>query len=84
MVQRMGTNRELFIEAFLFCFKMSFPDYVNSLRLKDAVALLEQSDPSIEDISHQTGFGTIRTFRWQFQAKYNITPKDYRKSAGKK
>ncbi|MDR0232008.1 MAG: AraC family transcriptional regulator [Dysgonamonadaceae bacterium] len=80
MVEKVGTNIKLFSEAFEYCFKMQFKDYINFLRLKDAVYLLEQSDLSIEEISNKAGFGTVRTFRRQFIAKYNITPKDYRNS----
>jgi AraC-like DNA-binding protein len=81
MIERLHTSRELFVEAFMFCFGMSFTEYINGLRLKDAVTLLEQSDLSIEDISKKTGFGTVRTFQRQFQLKYNMSPKDYRNSA---
>ena len=83
LIERLGTNRALFIEAFHYCFSMSFSDYVNILRLKDAVTLLEQSDLSIETISEKIGFGTVRTFQRQFNAKYNMTPKDYRNSVQK-
>jgi AraC-like DNA-binding protein len=81
VIERLGTNRELFVEAFMYCFGMSFSEYINSLRLKDAITLLEQSDLSIDAISEKTGFGTVRTFQRQFQAKYNMSPKEYRNSA---
>ena len=81
VIERLGTNRELFVDAFMYCFGMSFTEYINSLRLKDAVTLLEQSDMSIENISEKTGFGTLRTFQRQFQTKYNMSPKNYRNSA---
>ncbi|MFV0538887.1 MAG: helix-turn-helix domain-containing protein [Dysgonomonas sp.] len=80
LIERIGTNKELFIDAFQYCFGMSFPEYINHLRLKDAVTLLEQSDLSIEDVSDKVGFGTVRTFQRQFQIKYNMSPKDYRKA----
>jgi AraC-like DNA-binding protein len=81
VIDHLGTNRELFVEAFMACFGVSFTEYINSLRLKDAVTLLEQSDLSIEDISIKTGFGTIRTFQRQFQSKFHITPKEFRSAA---
>lgn len=83
IVERLGTNKELFIDAFQYCFGMSFSEYVNSLRLKDSITLLEESDLSIEEISEKAGFGTVRTFQRQFQAKYNMSPKEYRKAAMK-
>jgi AraC-like DNA-binding protein len=84
LIDRLGTNKDLFVEAFQYCFGMSFPEFINSLRLKDAIALLEQSDLSIEAISEKVGFGTVRTFQRQFQAKYNMSPKAYRKLAHEK
>jgi AraC-like DNA-binding protein len=32
----------------------------------------------MEEISEKVGFGTVKTFRRQFQAKYNMLPKIYR------
>ena len=80
VIETLGTNRRAFSEALEFCLKMKFNDYVNFLRLKDAVQLLEQSDLSMEEISDMVGFGTARTFRNQFSTKYDMTPKDYRNS----
>jgi two-component system response regulator YesN len=62
---------------------MSFSEYVNSLRLKDSITLLEESDLMIEDISEKVGFDTVRTFQRQFMTKYNMSPKEYRKAAMK-
>lgn len=83
IVERLGTNKELFIGAFQYCFDMSFSEYVNSLRLKDSITLLEESDLTIEEISEKVGFGTVRTFQRQFQTKYNMSPKEYRKASTK-
>lgn len=80
LIERLGTNKELFIEAFRTCFGMSFPEYLNSLRLKDALSLLEESDLSIEEISEKAGFGSVRTFQRQFRTTYNMSPKEYRKA----
>jgi len=78
LVSRLGTNKALFADAFTSCFGVSFPEYINRLRLKDAISLLEQSALPIEEISEKAGFGTVRTFRRQFQTQYNMSPKEYR------
>jgi len=78
VIERLATNRRTFNEAMEYCFGMQFKDYVNFLRLKDAVLLLEQSDLSIETISDKVGFGTVRSFRRQFSDKYGMAPKNYR------
>lgn len=79
MARRVGINKNLFVETFKWSFGMSFPEYINELRLNDSVILLKKSDLSIEIIADRVGFGTVRTFQRQFRAKYNMCPKDYRK-----
>jgi AraC-like DNA-binding protein len=79
LAKQLGVNKDLFGDIFRSCFNMPFHECINTLRLKDAIALLEQSDCTIEDISERTGFGTVRTFQRQFQNRYNMSPKDYRK-----
>ncbi len=78
VVERLGTNKMLFTDAFQYCFNMSFSEYINSLRLKEAVQLLEDPAILIDTISERTGFGTVRTFQRQFRAQYNMSPKEYR------
>ena len=58
---------------------MSFPDYVNSLRLNDAANLLKEQNYSITAISNIAGFPTIRTFNRVFMNWFGITPSQYRK-----
>ena len=79
VIESLGTNRRTFSETFEYCFKMQFKDYISFLRTKDAIILLQQSDLSIEEIADTVGFGTVRTFQRQFNAKYNMSPKEYRK-----
>jgi AraC-like DNA-binding protein len=84
LTKKLGINRHNLEDAFLFCFSMHFSEYINVLRLRDAVVMLEASDVSIVEISEKVGFATLRTFQRQFTAKYNISPKDYRALAKKK
>lgn len=58
---------------------ISFNDYVNSLRLSDAVKLLKNSNDSVTDIASKVGFGTIRTFNRAFLKQYGMSPTDFRK-----
>lgn len=80
VIERLGVSRNMFADTFYSCYSMPFTEYINSLRMKDAIKLLEKSDCSIEEISIKTGFGTIRTFQRQFQKSYNLSPKSYRDS----
>lgn len=80
LMKRMNIGKDIFIKCFKYCFAMSFRECINRLRLKESAILLEQSDLSIEEIADKVGFGTVRTFQRQYQAKYNMTPKEYRKT----
>lgn len=58
---------------------ISFNDYVNSLRLSDAVKLLKNTTDSVTDIASKVGFGTIRTFNRAFLKQYGMSPTSFRK-----
>lgn len=62
---------------------INFCDYINSLRISEAVKLLENKDYSITEISDMSGFATIRTFNRAFLKLYGISPSVYRKSLTK-
>ena len=58
---------------------INFCDYINSLRLTEAVSLLENKNYSITEISDMSGFPTIRTFNRAFLKQYGMSPSMYRK-----
>ena len=66
----------------LFAYRIhqSFPDYVNALRLNEAIHLMQQGGRTLSDISASCGFSSIRTFNRSFLKKYGITPSQYRKN----
>lgn len=80
LMKRLDIGKDVFIQRFQYCFDMSFRECINRLRLKESIILLEQSDLPIEKIAEKVGFGTVRTFQRQFQIKYNMSPKEYRKN----
>lgn len=63
-------NKRLFIH---FC------EYINSLRVSNALNLLESSKFSITDIAGMVGFSTLRTFNRAFLQRVGKPPSEYRK-----
>lgn len=59
--------------------KISFCDYINALRIGEAVTLLGAGDSSVTEVAAQSGFGSIRTFNRAFLRLKGVTPKEYRK-----
>lgn len=58
--------------------KISFPDYMNALRLNRAILLLRDPKLSITQIVERAGFPTIRTFNRVFRKQFGCSPTAYR------
>ena len=56
---------------------MNFCDYINSLRLADALQLIKSGNYSITEVSNLSGFQTLRTFNRAFLKHYGISPSRY-------
>lgn len=57
---------------------MSFPQFVNSIRLDIAFNLINKHpEMTLNDIANKVGF-TAPNLRTQFKRKYGITPTEYR------
>ncbi|MEM9830343.1 MAG: AraC family transcriptional regulator [Bacteroidota bacterium] len=72
---RRAINQELGFKNFL--------DFVNSFRIKEAAAMLEDASKanlSILQIAYQTGFNSIAPFNRAFKLYTGMTPTTYRKS----
>ena len=54
-------------------------EYLNQYRLSTAANLLKTTNDSIMDISFECGYNNVSYFNRAFKAKYNMTPKEYRK-----
>lgn len=64
--------------------KISFPDYMNALRLNSAMPLLQEQGLNMTQIANQAGFPTIRTFNRVFRKQYGCSPSEYRSRHKKK
>ena len=57
---------------------MSFRSYINSMRIHEAMRLIDEGKLSYTEIAYETGFGTIRTFNRAFAAHAGCTPSEYK------
>ncbi|MDO5423891.1 MAG: AraC family transcriptional regulator [Eubacteriales bacterium] len=53
--------------------------YINSVRVTNAVRILEASDVSITELSGMVGYTSINTFLRQFREKMGVSPLQYKK-----
>ncbi len=62
--------------------KMSFNEYLHSIRISAALPLLLKGELTITEISHQVGYNSTRTFNRAFLQQTGMTPRDYRNAGG--
>ncbi len=56
----------------------SVADYINHIRMENAIMLLERSDMSINEISKSIGFSSNNYFYTVFKKSFGMTPSEYR------
>lgn len=58
---------------------IGFREYINSLRISDAMRMIEEGKLSFTEIAYETGFETTRTFNRAFTAYEGCSPSEYKK-----
>ena len=59
-------------------------DFINSLRIEEAMGLLSGTDTPVIDIAFASGFESLRTFNRSFSAFAGVTPTAYREMVKKR
>lgn len=55
---------------------ISFPDFINNLRVEHACRLLEK-DSSMTEVAYSSGFSSIRSFNRAFSKNMGMAPREY-------
>ena len=63
--------------------KVSLPDFIGSLRIAEAKALIENG-ATMTDAALESGFASIRTFNRRFITETGMTPREYAKATNPK
>jgi AraC-like DNA-binding protein len=58
--------------------EMSIPEFINEVRLQEALVLLRDSDYTINEITERVGYANETYFFKLFKRKFGTTPKEYR------
>ena len=74
-----GLNQNYFGVLFKAETGLTFIDYVNYYRLKQAKKLLKTSKTNISQIAYEVGFNSLTSFNRAFKRSNNFSPTDYRK-----
>ena len=82
MAQALGISQFALSRVFSGVFHQNFNHYLNDVRLEHAAAMLTDSDESVTEIYLDCGFQSQATFNRVFQARYHMTPRQYRSLKG--
>jgi AraC-like DNA-binding protein len=63
-------------------FRVTFVEYLNTVRIGYACKLLADDDHNIVEIAYESGFKNLANFNRQFKRLKNMTPTEYRKTIG--
>lgn len=58
----------------------NFVTYLKTVRMKEAMRLLQETDLKVIDISHKVGYENEKHFMKSFKAEFGISPTEYRKN----
>lgn len=81
MCRDLGYSYNYISGIFKSNFGVTFPTYINQIRLEQAARLLLCTDLTTAQIASECGFKTIRNFNIAFRGCYGMPPKQYRTTA---
>lgn len=79
IVKQLHTNRTYFSQMMSSKIGMTFPEYVNSLRLAHAEDLLRNTDLTIADVATQCGYNDSGYLGRKFKERHGESPSEWRK-----
>ena len=77
VAKEFGFNPSYLSRRFHETFGISFVKYLNMLRLREAVILLQSGKMSVTECAYESGFGSMRSFYRAFHDEFGCTPKEY-------
>lgn len=77
--QELHLSRSHISHTFHDKLKISFPKYVNSLRLAKAVKLLRRREHTVTEVAQLAGYQTIRSFNRAFVSHFGMSPRQFLK-----
>ena len=80
LVDRIGVGRTTFYQKVKILTGMSVNEYINKLRITQALHLLENSDATVSEIADKVGFSYQCHFSTAFKQITGMTPTEYRQS----
>ena len=79
VARALGYSESYLSHIFSAAMGITMPEYVNTLRVREAMNLLHRTDTTVTDLAAMLGFGSIRNFNRAFKKETGMTPACWRK-----
>lgn len=79
LANKVGMSRSRFAERFRMLMQTGPMAYLSEWRLQKALALLEDSKASIQQVAGHAGYQSPAAFTRAFTGKFGLSPRDYRR-----
>ena len=76
----LGYSPHYVAKHFRSCFHMPLGQYINTIRLRNAVILLRERKLNVTSCALESGFNSVRTFYRAFLEEFGCTPREYLKA----
>ena len=80
---KVASTANMSLTAFFIFFKennrLTFVEYLNTVRVGHACKLLFDKDRNVVDVAYECGYNSLANFNKQFRKYKNMTPTEYRK-----
>ena len=80
LAHEFGYNKSYLSRYFKSSFNIGFNQYLSTLRLKNALILMNEKKHSLTHCALEGGFNSMRTFYRVFENEFNCSPKEYVKN----
>ena len=78
LTEAVGLSRSQISRLMSSMMKTSFPEFLHSLRIKQARSLVGYTDKSITEIAYECGFTSSRNFNRVFRSVVGMSPSEFR------
>lgn len=80
LASEVGMSRSQLYKKLMAVTGKSPLDFVRTMRMKRAKALLERSQMQVSEVAYQMGYNTLKTFTENFKQEYGMTPTEYKRT----
>lgn len=84
LARHLGYNKDYLSRFFHNYLRCGFNSYLNGLRSRHAINLMENGMTNLTEVAYASGFSSYRTFNRAFKQSFYLSPSEYKKKLAEK